>query len=264
MSSKELPDVPKEDRDRARTQYETDTTEPASTDSGPSDTGGTRRRKFLLPVGAAALAAVFLFGWLQTATTPTLPAMDEKADTPTSSSMSMHEQHHGGASVIPASEADYLVDMIPHHEEAIRAARQLLAGTEREEMREFARRIIDVQQSEVDTMRRWLSERHPTVDRTSTYMAMMGDYQGMTGDQIDRAFLEDMIPHHMTAVMMSQQLVMIGISEHDDVPPFAETIARTQSSEIQEMSAWLQDWFGVAYGSGMMHSAMMPSGNRTR
>lgn len=263
MSSKELPDVPKEDRDRARTQYETDTTEPASTDSGASDTGGTRRRKFLLPVGAAALAAVF-FGWPQTATTPTLPAMNEKADTPTSSSMSMHEQHHGGASVMPASEADYLVDMIPHHEEAIRAARQLLAGTEREEMREFARRIIDVQQSEVDTMRRWLSERHPTVDRTSTYMAMMGDYQGMTGDQIDRAFLEDMIPHHMTAVMMSQQLVMIGISEHDDVPPFAETIARTQSSEIQEMSAWLQDWFGVAYGSGMMHSAMMPSGNRTR
>jgi uncharacterized protein (DUF305 family) len=162
---------------------------------------------------------------------------------------SMHELHHGGASVTPKDEASYLVDMIPHHEEAIRAARQLLAGTEREEMAQFAREIIRVQSAEVDVMRTWLAQRHPTVDTTSAYMAMMRNYDGMTGDELDQAFLVDMIPHHMTAIMMSRQLIALGLAEHDDVVPFAETIATTQSNEVTSMRTWLFTWFpGAEYG----------------
>lgn len=172
------------------------------------------------------------------------------------SMMSNHELHHGGASLSPVSESAYLVDMIPHHEEAIRAARQLLVNTDREEMRSFARVIISVQQAEVDTMRRWLAERYPDINQVSGYMPMMGDYSGMTGDAVDRAFLEDMIPHHMTAVMMSRQLVQKNIVVHDDVEPFATTIAKTQSEEISQMMVWLPLWFGPEAGYGMMGQGM--------
>ena len=40
-------------------------------------------------------------------------------------------------------EFSYLTMMIPHHEEAIKAAEVLKAGTDRPEMREFAQKIID-------------------------------------------------------------------------------------------------------------------------
>jgi uncharacterized protein (DUF305 family) len=159
--------------------------------------------------------------------------------------MTMHEMHHGGMTGAPTDEAAYLVDMIPHHVEAIRAAEQLLAGTTRDEMRSFARTIISVQQSEVDTMIDWLRVRHPDTSQVSTYRPMMRDYAALTGDELDRAFLVDMIPHHMTAVMMSRQLVELGLAEHDDVAPFATTIANTQFSEINQMQQWLFKWYGA-------------------
>lgn len=161
------------------------------------------------------------------------------------SSMSMHQRHHGGMAMSVTSESGYLVEMIPHHEEAIRAARQLLAGTNREQMRLFARSIISIQQAEVETMQRWLAERHPGADLTSHYIPMMREYGGMSGDELDRAFLVDMIPHHMTAVMMSRQLISLGLAEHVDVNPFASTIADAQYAEIQQMHTWVADWFGA-------------------
>jgi uncharacterized protein (DUF305 family) len=215
----------------------------------------TTRTRLMAVVAVVTVLLVGLYGQSlrQTAPTPTATApITDEADS--RSRMSMHELHHGGAGTSPTSESAYLVDMIPHHIEAIRAARQLLAGTEREDMRGFAREIIRVQQAEVETMRFWLAERHPDVDTSSSYSPMMRDYEGMTGDELDRAFLDDMIPHHMTAVMMSRQLVQLRLAEHDDVNPFAETIAATQGQEIQQMTLWLTQWFGADAGYSMgMH-----------
>jgi uncharacterized protein (DUF305 family) len=73
----------------------------------------------------------------------------------------------------------------------------------------------------------------------------MRDLEGLTGGALDRAFLEDMIPHHMMAVMMSQQLVTRGLAEHQAVVPFATNIRDTQQAEIRMMRQWLWWWFGV-------------------
>jgi uncharacterized protein (DUF305 family) len=74
---------------------------------------------------------------------------------------------------------------------------------------------------------------------------MMGDLSQLSGDALDRAFLEGMIMHHREAVMMAHHLVNHGLVQHQPVQPFAENIARTQRQEISQMQAWLQDWFGV-------------------
>lgn len=151
------------------------------------------------------------------------------------------------------SEFDYLANMIPHHEEAIVAARALLQGTERPELKAFAQSIIDVQSAELAQMRSWLATWYPGKDATVAYEPMMRDLARLSGDELDRAFLEDMIPHHMAAVMMSQQLLSQDLAEHDAVVPFAEGIRDAQHAEILQMATWLRDRFGVSpMGAGMM------------
>jgi len=151
----------------------------------------------------------------------------------------------GMTDMFVASEFDYLVNMIPHHEEAIATARLLQAGTERREMRDFAATIIRTQSAEVAQMQAWLDEWYPGRNTSVAYRPMMRNLTGLTGSALDRVFLEDMIPHHMMAVMMSQQLLVRGLADHQAVVPFATGIRDTQQAEIRMMRQWLWQWFGV-------------------
>lgn len=151
------------------------------------------------------------------------------------------------------SEFDYLTEMIPHHEEAIATATVLQQGTQRPEMRSFARSIIETQTAEVQQMKRFLAARYPGRDTYADYAPMMRDLTGLRADALDRAFLEDMIPHHMMAVMMSQRLLMAGLADYDEIIPFARNIRDVQQSEIRMMAGWLKAWFGAApLSHGMM------------
>jgi uncharacterized protein (DUF305 family) len=156
-------------------------------------------------------------------------------------SFGMMREMHSLAAV--QSEFDYLARMIPHHQEAVDSARVLRNRTEREEMRDFAATIIETQSREIEEMEagleRWYPERAPTVD----YQPMMRDYTSLSGDELDLAFLQDMIPHHMAAVMMSQQLLNRNIAAHEEVRLLADTIRDAQLQEIQQMGIWLDRWF---------------------
>jgi uncharacterized protein (DUF305 family) len=150
----------------------------------------------------------------------------------------------GMADMPVTDEFGYLTMMIPHHEEAIESARALQAGTDRPEMRAFAQSIIDTQTREVNQMRAWLAAWYPGRDTTVDYAPMMRDLTGLRGDALDQAFLQDMIPHHMAAVMMSQQLLTRNLAVHPELEPFARNIRDTQRAEIMQMHGWLADWFG--------------------
>ena len=147
-------------------------------------------------------------------------------------------------SVSVSSEFDYLSEMIPHHEEAVAAARLLLAGTRRPELRDFARRIIATQTAELQQMRRWVRAWYPTRPTPPGPPMMMRDLRGLTGDTLDRAFLQDMPRHHMAAIMLSQQLIRRNLVQHPEVQPFAMGIVRTQRDENHQMMRWLFDWYG--------------------
>lgn len=142
------------------------------------------------------------------------------------------------------SEFEYLAQMIPHHEEAIASAELLLEGTERPEMEAFAQDIIETQSAEVEQMRAWLADEYPERGPSVDYEPMMRDLTGLTGDELDQAFLEDMVGHHMGAVMMSQQLLAGGLAEQPELVPFAEQIRDSQHAEIFQMRGWLAEWFG--------------------
>lgn len=148
------------------------------------------------------------------------------------------------------SEFDYLAQMIPHHQEAIAAARVLERDTSRETMRRFAHDIIQTQTAEVEQMQRWLAAWYGGRNSSLAYQPMMRDLSALTGDALDRAFLQDMVPHHRMAVMMSQQLIVSGVVTHREVLPFAATIRDVQQAEIQMMVGWLAEWFGAFPGMG--------------
>jgi uncharacterized protein (DUF305 family) len=84
---------------------------------------------------------------------------------------------------------------------------------------------------------------------------MMG---GGTGD-IDRHFIEQMIPHHQDAVDMAD--LAIGKAQHPELKALAENIKRDQTREIEQMRDWYRSWYGDdpsnANDSGMMGGGMM-------
>lgn len=141
------------------------------------------------------------------------------------------------------SEHDYLVHMIAHHEEAVASATVLKANTDRAEMKQFADTIITTQTAEINQMKSWLDSWYPNMDHQVDYQPMMRDLTSLKGDAVDQAFLQDMIFHHMDAVMMSQQLITSGYADHQELIPFAQTIRDTQRDEIHMMRNWLAEWF---------------------
>jgi uncharacterized protein (DUF305 family) len=72
---------------------------------------------------------------------------------------------------------------------------------------------------------------------------MMRDLSSLSGDSLDRTFLQDMIGHHMMAVMMSQQLLVHDAADHEEVDRLAKAIRDEQHAEIVQMRRWLTAWF---------------------
>ena len=159
-------------------------------------------------------------------------------------------------------EASFLVHMIPHHREAVSAAEALRAVTERPELIELLDAIVTGQTAEIDAMEGWLDAWHPNVARVVDYVPMMRDLgpDAAVAD-MERAFLEDMIAHHMMAVHEAQTLLAGGLAEHDEVAELARSIVNDQMGEMQQMAAWLGTWFGVdaTMGMGAMGGTAMGS-----
>ncbi|MFB2838776.1 DUF305 domain-containing protein [Aerosakkonemataceae cyanobacterium BLCC-F167] len=159
------------------------------------------------------------------------------------------------------NEADFLTQMIPHHQEAIATAKLLKAGTNRPEMKKFADDIIRVQSAEIQQMRQFLKQWYPNQNTKVTYHPMMRDLTNLKGDDLDLAFLEDMRMHHKGAVMMSHQLLGNNLAKHIEVSKLAQQISISQRQEIHQMQAWLRSWFNAG-GMGMMNPRMGSFGGR--
>lgn len=96
-------------------------------------------------------------------------------------------------------------------------------------------------------------------DMMQINMSDMGKMlEGKTGDALDKAFLEGMIPHHQAAVDMAKYLA--GSNKPELVKLGADIIA-TQTKEIEQMKTWQKAWGYTSSGStnsGMiMNQSMM-------
>ncbi len=100
-------------------------------------------------------------------------------------------------------------------------------------------------------------------------MQMMGIRQGtngsLTANNLDKHFIEQMIPHHEGAIEMAK--LAQERSKRPEILTLAKAIIQSQSKEITQMQAWYKNWYGsevpvnstvgMGMGRGMMHGGMM-------
>jgi uncharacterized protein (DUF305 family) len=59
----------------------------------------------------------------------------------------------------------------------------------------------------------------------------------------DRAFIEQMIPHHRMGVMMASMAQ--ANSKHPQLQAMQQAMVKAQSREIEQMSQWYRIWYGT-------------------
>jgi len=83
------------------------------------------------------------------------------------------------------------------------------------------------------------------MDMSGAMNGMMSGLTGKTGDAFDKAFIEGMIEHHEGAVAMAQAALINA--KHSEIKTMANAIISAQTSEINQMKAWLKSWYGEEY-----------------
>lgn len=87
-------------------------------------------------------------------------------------------------------------------------------------------------------------------------------------NNIDRHFIEQMIPHHDGAVAMAR--LALEKSKRTEIKTLATAIIESQTKEIQDMGVWYKEWFGKdvpkvstgIMGGGMMSQSGMHMGGQ--
>lgn len=140
-----------------------------------------------------------------------------------------------------ASEREFIEGMIPHHQEAVDTAKEVIArGGTTPEIKQLVEGIVAAQEHEIAEMKQWYQTWYDQayVDN-GEYQPMMRDLRQLSGEALDRTFLEDMIMHHMGAIMMARS-VQSSI-EHSEIADLTQAIITTQSDEIRQMREMLAE-----------------------
>lgn len=191
-----------------------------------------------------------------------------------------------GAMGLQAMDQRFIVMMIPHHDGAIAMANLALSRSKRPQIRSLAQQIKTSQTAENSQMRRWYrqwftadvpawpvggdgwggggygmglgSGRGMGLGPGSGLPMGMGMGGGMPGmgtsldalrsaADFDRAFIEQMIPHHRMGVMMAAHAQ--ANSQHRELRELQAAMVKVQSQEIAQMEQWYRQWYGHS-GSG--------------
>ncbi|CRF31430.1 hypothetical protein BRSU_0116 [Brachyspira suanatina] len=145
-------------------------------------------------------------------------------------------------------DADFLVNMIPHHEGAIISSQKLLETTKNEKLIELANNIIEEQDKEVLEFNELVKELNANntdysdidTEAIGNEMQlimdkMMNDMSAIeiTGDN-DIDFLKGMIPHHQAAIDVSKKI--LEYTKNNKIKEIANRIIKAQEKEIEDMN----------------------------
>ena len=167
----------------------------------------------------------------------------------------------------------FIAMMIPHHDGAIAMADLALSLAKRPEIKSLARSIKDSQTWENNQMRAWCRQWYggavPAwggsygrgvysgwggwMGGSGGMMMGRGGGMGMMGTDVewlktapdfDRAFIEQMIPHHRMGVMMASMAQTN--SQHPELRELQQAMVKAQSREIEQMAQWYRQWYGAS------------------
>ncbi len=150
----------------------------------------------------------------------------------------------------------FISAMIPHHRSAIDMAKVAQQKAEHPEIKKLAGEIISAQQKEIDQMQAWYEQWYGTDQIPEMDDEMMGRMMpgmdmhdmGMEAEDLedakpfDRAFIDAMIPHHESAVIMAQHA--LEQAKRPEIKQLAKEIISGQQKEIGKMKEWRKAWYG--------------------
>jgi uncharacterized protein (DUF305 family) len=150
----------------------------------------------------------------------------------------------------------FLNGMILHHQGAVLMVQHMIADSGRQELRGLAQRITTTQQHDISQMRQWRQNWYGSSGSDMMAETMMEQMRsgGMMGQapmqqmmggtvDVDRMFLQMMIPHHDAAIAMAEQA--LTQAQHPEIKQLAQHIITLQRAEIAEMQRYLKDWYGI-------------------
>ena len=174
-------------------------------------------------------------GAAQTSTAPTTDAMAGMDHSTAMPGMSDSDAPY---------DAQFIANMTLHHEGAVVMARQALTQAERPEIKDLANAIITAQEGEIAQLKAWRTAWYPELAATPATTMDMGPMEVPTGaTPFDQRFIEAMIPHHQSALMMAQDALQNA--ERPEIKDLATGIITAQEGEIAQMRQWLKDWYGI-------------------
>lgn len=151
----------------------------------------------------------------------------------------------------------FIEQMIPHHADAIAMGHLALEKAEHQEIKDLGQNIINSQSAEIDQMRSWykgwFNTSVPDVFENTDHGMGSGMMHGgmmnnesdistlREADPFDKAFIEEMIPHHQMAVMMAQMLK--SSTTRPEMKQLADNIIEAQTKEIEQMRNWHSQWY---------------------
>jgi uncharacterized protein (DUF305 family) len=184
------------------------------------------------------------------------PAETTEEATGTDGMGDMEGMDHGssGAGGMLMENGDYsderFIDaMVPHHKGAVDMARVALREAEHPEIEQLAEDIVSTQRAEIEELKSIKKEEFGNagvpMNMRQEDMRMMGmtmsPQELAKQDPFDKAFIDNMIPHHQSAIDMAS--IAQEESENPRIKELAEDIVSAQEREISQMQRWRQDWY---------------------
>ena len=173
----------------------------------------------------------------------------------------------GGSQAAPF-DRQFIDMMVPHHEGAVEMAKIAQQRAQRPEIRQMADAIVRSQAAEIAQMKQWRkawygSDQTPPMSKMPMVPGMTGQGHGgghaagsggtmdmaadverlrKAGEPFDRAFIDEMIPHHESAIDAAKAAETRA--QKPEIKELAKAIIADQQREIEQMRAWRRAWFG--------------------
>ncbi len=147
---------------------------------------------------------------------------------------------------------NFIANMIAHHQGAVDMAKLALTSAKHQELKDMANDIISAQNGEISQMKSWQQAwgypssssdnmmDHSAMGMMDEMAGMEDELKGKTGDEFDKAFIEQMIMHHQGALDMAAPGEKNA--EHQEVKDLTKAIVTAQTKEIKQMKQWQKDW----------------------
>lgn len=174
-----------------------------------------------------------------------MPAINKNVYLSLMDTMMVNMDKASGAATI---EADFVNQMIPHHEGAVEMAKYEIKNGKDFAMIQLAKSILQEQTVELQQMRIWIKQPFtPSVPVTNAYPGEMLRtmdimMQNMPNNTMlkdpDKAFAMVMLPHHQAAVDMAK--VLLKYSKNSIAISFAKHLISSEQIEIEQMHLYIK------------------------